>query len=364
LGGNYTEFTYNFTSKEVSARDDVLAIDNLLRIDYSDIKNVRLLRGKTLVPGFKSYKNLYNCEYIGLTVGKDSIFTDESQTKDNQGVFYVYLIGHFGSIALHRTVSTEDKKYKLGNTPSPFPDELGKLGNTPSTFRDELDKLPSTFRDELEATFNAIDRKVTTEHPEKYVLQDAIELPGCLKIEGWNESGATKIEAGITGDVESEGTSSGFQVGPYTSSKSKSEGTVTAELDGSIADDLFTAKIKFVQVTQDGVFIDSDPVLDFDYSAIDRVMKRDMGFTIKAEGTTYSVLGYLGRQSSPSPLDSPDLEEAIAYMQKRVEEENKKASQNDTELPEKLRELKSLHEDGVITDEEFKNKKDEILDDF
>jgi len=341
LGTSYLEFRLDFRYKTpVSADDKCLTINNI-KIDYSDIKNARLLKDKKLVSAFRSYDIARGCDYIALTIDR-KVLSNKNEEKNKAGVFYLYLIGNVESIRKHHTVRTDDKKLKMN---------------------DEI----STSREQLESFFGEIESKNPYDGTEKYVLHDKIELPSCLKVEGWKESGATTVEAGIEGETESKSDSSGYQIGPYTSSKSNSEGTITAQLDGSISDNSFTSKIKFIQVTEDGLFIDSDPTLDFNFGSINRIMKRSKGFTIDAEGTKYSIFGYLGRNSSPNSLDSPVLDEAIEYMQKRIEETSGTTTDNsrsEHSASNRLRELKSLHEDGILTDEEFKNKKEELLQDF
>uniref|UniRef100_A0A7D5KN19 SHOCT domain-containing protein n=2 Tax=Natrinema halophilum TaxID=1699371 RepID=A0A7D5KN19_9EURY len=74
-----------------------------------------------------------------------------------------------------------------------------------------------------------------------------------------------------------------------------------------------------------------------------------------------------GKDGLFSSLDSPALEEAIAFIQEQVSQsrENKEpVEESDNKPADKLRELKNLHEEGVLTDDEFKSKKRELLDDF
>jgi hypothetical protein len=247
---------------------------------------------------------------------------------------------------------------------------------TENDFKHSVGSKPSASSGDLNQFFyfGGLKNKVPTTSSNVYVLQDYIERPSHLKIEGWQESGGTRVNAEIDGNTESKGKSRGVQVGPFTSSRSTSEGTITAEMNGRISDNSFSSELKYLRVSESGIFIDSDPVLDFGYEAIDRVLERDDGFTIEAGGTAYTIVGptrtlsmALGNDGSYKSLESSELKEAIGFMQEQVEEaKTRKESGNNEadDLSDKLKELKELHEDGLLTDEEFESKKEELLDDF
>jgi hypothetical protein len=127
-----------------------------------------------------------------------------------------------------------------------------------------------------------------------------------------------------------------------------------------------------------GIFVDSDPVLDFDYGEVDRILRREYGFTMEVGETAYTVVGpqqlasmLLGKDGSFSELDSPATEDAIRFVQQQIQ---KKSSQGDQaedsseesgeSVSDKLRELKELKDDGILTEEEFETKKEELLNDF
>ncbi|UHQ96012.1 SHOCT domain-containing protein [Natrinema halophilum] len=349
FGSDYVEFIYGFTDiAEVYKENDGLSIGGK-QLRFLDILNVRFLEDRDLVAG-SNLSVLRGCDYIALTVATDGVSPDQTATDYEGGVSHLYLIG-----------SPKDlRRYAKGSHKS---DNEYQVSDAPSASRSDLQTLFDKVRDDVSATSSEV-----------YILQDYIERPSHLKIEGWQESGATKINAGIGGDIESSGKSRGIQVGPYTSARSQSEGSIIAELDGSISDNSFSSEISFLRISRKGIFVDSDPVLNFDYSAIDRVLKRDNGFSIEADGTVYTIVGprqtsnmLFGKDGLFSSLDSPALEEAIAFIQEQVSQsrENKEpVEESDNKPADKLRELKNLHEEGVLTDDEFKSKKRELLDDF
>ena len=99
----------------------------------------------------------------------------------------------------------------------------------------------------------------------------------------------------------------------------------------------------------DGVDIDKNLVIDY--------------LRIHSGGRTYKINVY----------DTNEAQEAIDYIRKKLEgpqevvtqsEIDSQQSNEEAQPSNKLRELKSLHEDGILTDEEFESKKEELLDDF
>jgi hypothetical protein len=350
LGEGYTELVYEFNSKkELSLENDGISIGDIIVL-YKDILNARLLKDRDLIASSDSSFVFHSCDYIALTVAKDGIQPDQPPSDYEGEVFHLYLIGKPKKLSYYGTVyHNNDDQFLIGNS-------------------------LSVSRTQLEKVFSEIQEKISESLPETYILQDYIERPSHLKIEGWQESGGTNINAGVGGELSNTGSSRGIQIGPYSRSKSKSKGTITAELDGNIADNSFSSEIDFIQVSEKGLYIDSDPVLDIDYEAIDRVLKRDKGFTIEADGTAYTIVGprqltsmLLGKDGSFSALDSPNLEEAIVFIQEQVSQsrDNKEpVEESDNKSADKLRELKELHDEGILTDDEFESKKEDLLDDF
>lgn len=99
----------------------------------------------------------------------------------------------------------------------------------------------------------------------------------------------------------------------------------------------------------DGVDIDNNLVVDY--------------LRIHSGGRTFKINIY----------DTNEAQEAIDYIRKKLEapqevvtqsELDSQQSNEEAQPSNKLRELKSLHEDGILTDEEFESKKEELLDDF
>lgn len=352
FGNDKCRIFYGFTSKaDVSAQDSELSIGNI-NIDYSNILNMRFLTGKDLIADSNSSVVLHDCDYIALTLANGGVPPDQTSTTYEGDVLYVYLIGPPEKIAYYGTVySGDDTDYEF-----------------------EITNLPSASKSDLRSLRIQISNNLENQPQDAYTLQDYIERPSHLKVEGWEDSGVTNINAGIDGSTESKGKSSGVQIGPYTSSKSKSEGSITAKIDGSIADSSFSSEIRFLHISESGIFVDSDPVLDFGYEEIDRILPRDSGFTIEVDETAYTVVGpqqlvdmQLGKSGSFSQLDSPDLEDAIRYMQEQASQthnKNASAEESDSTSANKLRELKKLHDEGILTDDEFESKKEQLLDEF
>jgi len=99
----------------------------------------------------------------------------------------------------------------------------------------------------------------------------------------------------------------------------------------------------------DGVDIDNNLVVDY--------------LRIHSGGRTFKINVY----------DTNEAQEAIDYIRKKLEgpqevvkqgELDSQQSNQEAHPSNKLRELKSLHEDSILTDEEFESKKEELLDDF
>lgn len=303
--------------------DDGIVVNNM-KIDYSDILDLWLLE-KRKIDG--SLTRLGRCDYIVLTVAQNSIESNQLLSEYNGDVYYLYLIG------------SPDNAYRNRS----------------------FDSSLLVSQDRLKSIFNEIQEKSPKTTPEIYILQTHINKTCKLKVEGWQESGGSSVNARIQGETSSTGSSRGVQVGPYTGSKSKSEGTVTAKLSGSISDKSFSSDVDFIHISEQGVYVDSDPVLDFDYDVVDMVLERDNGFTIEAGSTAYTIT------EGGSTFGPANLEEAIAFMQKQVRQSRDNgdtAEESGSKPADKLRELKEFHEEGILTDSEFESKKEDLLDDF
>jgi hypothetical protein len=75
----------------------------------------------------------------------------------------------------------------------------------------------------------------------------------------------------------------------------------------------------------------------------------------------------LGRRGDYTNIVSEHTGQALTFAQQKIEEYSKQnaGSENQgNDTTDKLRELRDLHEEGVLTDEEFELKKEELLDDF
>jgi hypothetical protein len=181
-----------------------------------------------------------------------------------------------------------------------------------------------------------------------------IEVPCELKVEGWKNAESQTIQAGIKGDFNESGSSKGIQIGAFSASKSASGGELSAELDGNISDTSFTSQVEYIEITDDGIFILSDPVLDLKYDQINQVLRREDGFSLDINGTVYSIIGPLPSRMTSSAINKIEKELQSSQSSKKVNEENDDISQ-------RLRELKSLYDDGILNEGEYESKKAQLI---
>lgn len=191
------------------------------------------------------------------------------------------------------------------------------------------------------------------------ILVERVGTESLLQIDGWKDS-SSKIE--LTG--ESTGKSKGYEIGPFTRSKSKSESVMT----GEITDDEFEEVIQAALIFEDRIYIESSPELDIDilFSDIDRVLHSlDKSFDNVTDDQVVIETG----NNSFKILCTVD-EEVTEYMSRRVRETKQNATSNpksddkDSDIGDRLREVKKLYEEGILTEEEFKSKKQDLLDDM
>lgn len=191
---------------------------------------------------------------------------------------------------------------------------------------------------------------------------------GVIKVEGWT-GGPSKIQASLDADVkanaETKGTTKGVNIGAFTYaknvSKSSISGRANGEIEGEISDNTYTSEITSLKIFDDRIYLDSGLEMDIYYDEIDRLMKEGQGMVLQMGETTFRI---------QSPSES-SISSDIDYIQERIADSNNKTAgqsttgdSEDTTSAEKLRELKELQEDGILTDEEFQSKKEELLDDF
>jgi hypothetical protein len=188
IGEDYTELVYEFKSKkELSSGDNGISIGGI-RVNYEDILNARFLKGRDLKASSNSSFVLQNCDYIALTVAKDGVQPDQIPSDYEGDVFHLYLIGRPKKLSYYGTVyHNNDDEFNISNS-------------------------PSASQTQMETIFSKIQEHTSANTSKTHILQDYIERPSHLKIEGWQESGVTNINAGIGGEVSNTGTSRGVQI--------------------------------------------------------------------------------------------------------------------------------------------------------
>lgn len=203
---------------------------------------------------------------------------------------------------------------------------------------------------------------------ERFELVEADDEKGTLRIEGWTK-GSSDINADVNASSESKGKSFGVQGGPFFASKTASKSSIKGDISGQISDNTYTAEIEKLKVYKQNLTLKSGVELDIHLSEIENVFKQQNGLVIEVAGTTFRM-GNL-------PSDAK-VSEAVSYIKDQMTssdegtedpssdegDESENSDSEDVDTAEKLRELKSLHEDGILTDEEFETKKEELLDDF
>ncbi|MFQ3477444.1 SHOCT domain-containing protein, partial [Halonotius sp. F2-221B] len=207
---------------------------------------------------------------------------------------------------------------------------------------------------------------------ERFELVDSDDEGGTLRIEGWTK-GSSDINADVNASSNSKGKSFGVQGGPFFASKTASKSSIKGDISGEITDNTYTAEIEKLKIYKQNLTLKSGVELDIHLSEIGNVFKQQNGLIIEVAGTTFRM--------GDLPSDAK-VSEAVSYIKDHMtsseeevedtssaekdENENKDeyADSANVDTAEKLRELKGLHEDGILTDEEFETKKEELLDDF
>lgn len=81
-------------------------------------------------------------------------------------------------------------------------------------------------------------------------------------------------------------------------------------------------------------------------------------FTLGTAGDTYKIGVHIA-------IDDEEVREVVDWVDKRVAETFEDETDSGSRSPrERLDELESLHDDGVVTDEEYERKREEILDEL
>lgn len=189
-----------------------------------------------------------------------------------------------------------------------------------------------------------------------YVPVDYLKTDGELRVEGWKD-GASEINAGVDADATTAGVSLGFSPGPVSVGGSASKSSISGDIDGEISDNTYSTPIDSFLIFEDKIIIDSDLHIELYYDEIDRVTPAERGFVIYVGETTY-------RTKIQECRD--EIGDIAEYMNGQITSLG--ADQEEVNVPKeianKLTQLKELHTDGVISDDDFEKKKSELLDDF
>ena len=350
LGTETVERVFTCSPTEtVVATDDHIQVGGEV-IEYPSVLDCRLKIGRSLLTDSQQRFQLHDCDYIGLTVAKEEVPVDGSLAEYDGDVFHLYLIGAIAEIEYQADRSdTAEETYTITDTPSVSESELKEL-------------------------YHTIRANQSESVPETYVLQEYIEVPANLVVEGWNESGVTTVSRDTR--LRPSGSPGTRTLGPYKTPTPNSDSTVAAAVRADTDASSFVSEIDFLQVSDRGVFVDADPVLQFDYGASDRIRGDEKGFTLEAGEVTYRIRGpelfagsgdflRLDWGADPTRRDrqTRTLEEAISFVERRVLESTESGDiPTDQSVSESLEQLRELNEQGVLTDEEFEAKRAELHD--
>ncbi|ERH57933.1 DUF4236 domain-containing protein [Bacillus velezensis] len=101
-------------------------------------------------------------------------------------------------------------------------------------------------------------------------------------------------------------------------------------------------------------------IVEFDYNLIDHVK-------VKSGLTGYKLIfDYAGKEISVSTIDEGSIDEIFAYIQEKIAEQSNQnmndVSFSNSNVPEQIRQFAELRDQGIITEEEFAKKKEQLLD--
>jgi hypothetical protein len=329
-------------------------------INYDDIVDAKILSGRGLDTYPKTSAD--GCEYLRLILAQI-----DCPHCDNFSGFLSSVIDHI-EVDHDKEIETANVKsqdtrlfylYFLGEDHSIF-----KGGNNNHA---ELINKPDTSIEEFKPLIRNVKSDSGYLDDELKVLIDWIEKPGELRIEGLNE-GSSTTTGRISGETDIAGGSRGIQIGPFTREKSRSQGSIQADIKSNTSDNTFTSDIDFLQIDRNGIYVKSDPVIDIEYSEIERVSKRNNGVFAEIGQQTYSINGY--GHFMTSPLKRDNLDAAFGQIESKIRDkedtvESTVDSQLNIQTPaEKIEDLNQLYQNDIISKEEFESKKSDLLDEF
>ena len=406
LGENKNTYTYKYTNLKniVVSNENIIIGDNEATIDYEDVVHVESFSEKALDVHITSVNAKfmllvvakYKCPYcdtffdyisalpkhIYWCSDKDLYITGIPEKKEKKLNINKYadkkLNSEIDRVANIEAVEEENiteidiTEIMKGDKQLFYIYLMGKgnvFGKSGINNHVRIKNEPTVSGDDFEKLVKRISQRCDNLENNMIILNNWLEKPGELRIEGL-EKGNSISRGTISGKTESEGVSRGIQVGPFTRGESKSRGSIEGKIETATTDNTFSSDIEFLQIDKNGIYVESDPIIDVRYSDIDRVAKRDNGLFAEIGQQTYSIIGY-GSFGTAS-LEEYNLDEVISSIKENIEnsdEENKvpnRKGQNDSnQTPaEKIQDLNTLYDEGIISEDEFNSKKKQLLDEF
>lgn len=211
-----------------------------------------------------------------------------------------------------------------------------------------MEELSESVERRVREISNVLDSK-------EHILVESIRKGGWkLRVEGWEKSKDLGESGKIEGSVQSKGKSKGTQVGPFVRSKSKSTGSIDASISLPTSDSTYEKGIDWLRASKEGIYVKTDPILDISYDEIDKIREKDDGFILQTGETGFTIECFRDTGS--------DISACVRYISEKLESESKTERPVSDDPTAKIREVKELYDDGVISEEEFESKKQELLD--
>jgi hypothetical protein len=180
-------------------------------------------------------------------------------------------------------------------------------------------------------------------------------LSGTLRVESWT-GGPADIDAEISTASRTREKSKGLHIGALSATSSNASTTTTGEVTGEISDNTYTSNIATLQIYDGSLVLNSEIKLDIELHEIDSIFLQESGFVIEVKSTTFRCMDL---------ADTSHVSDAVEYIQQHVDAHaDADTDSDDGDLSSKIRDLKQLHEEGLLSDEEFESKKQELLDEF
>lgn len=210
-----------------------------------------------------------------------------------------------------------------------------------------------------------------------YILVDKYKDydSGVLKIEEWTK-GSSTVDGNIGLEGQSKGKSAGLNIGGFSASRTKSSVSASGDISAKISNNSYEASIESLAMDDNEMTISTNDIqFDIEFTEIEKVYSLDDGFVVQALTNTFRMEG-LGDSRIIGSDDNTTVNAAIGHIQRQIEEiqntaisqqsdtKSESESVSNSDESSRLKELKELHNEEIITDEEFKSKKEELLDDL